>query len=112
MRINGNTITAHQVRKAIFTAVPEWKKLRRVSVTVYSMSDHWRVEIRLMTGLLDDETVSVFDKTGTLGPNSDRIAEKVSKMLDGPDREVTIDGPYQHRDHRFTFLTLIGPSSR
>lgn len=77
-------LTAAQIRKAVFEVRPEWKTTRRVKVR----GD----VIKLMIGLLDDQTVKLFNQHGTLYENKSAIADKlgmsVSEVFREPKYEV------------------------
>lgn len=68
-------LTTKLVRQAIFQIRPEWKKLKRISVRYNG------THISLMIGLLEQETIDIFDAHGTLKENATAIGNKLRVKL-------------------------------
>ncbi len=84
------------IRRGILETFPQWKPLRRLQVSVGISGDVAnRIYVSLMTGLLDQETTNVFNETGALIDN----AQRIGKVIEDATGRTIVDHS-SHFDHR------------
>ena len=71
---------AHEIRKAIFAAVPEYKPLKRIFVNGNATDGCEFIRISLQTGLMTNDATEVYDKVGTLPDNIDKIISELKAI--------------------------------
>ena len=70
---------AHEIRRAVFEAVPEYKPLKRLKVSGNATGGEI-ITILLQTGLMTKDATDVFDRVGTLKTNMDKIVGKLDEL--------------------------------